>query len=59
VIRRKIVIAAAATVRISREPKFLGATTIDINLTIDRPKLSPEDEKRLMMESQRNNHASE
>jgi arylsulfatase len=29
-----------------------------LTLTIDRPKLSPEDEKRLM-EAQRNNHASE
>jgi len=30
-----------------------------ITLTIDRPKLTPEDEKRLMQESQRNNRASE
>jgi arylsulfatase len=30
-----------------------------LTLTIDRPKLTPEDEKKLMMESQRNNHMSE
>jgi hypothetical protein len=30
-----------------------------LTLTIDRPKLSPEDEKRLMIEGQRNNHTSE
>jgi arylsulfatase len=30
-----------------------------ITLTIDRPKLTPEDEKRLMQEGQRNNRASE
>ncbi len=30
-----------------------------LTLTIDRPKLTPEDEKRLMQESQRNNRASE
>jgi arylsulfatase len=38
--------------------EFTG--TIDkLTLSIDRPKLSPEDEKRLMEEGQRNNRASE
>ena len=30
-----------------------------LTLSIDRPKLTPEDEKRLMDEGQRNNRASE
>jgi len=30
-----------------------------ITLTIDRPKLTPEDERKLMQEAQRNNRASE
>jgi arylsulfatase A-like enzyme len=38
--------------------QFTG--TLDkLTLTIDRPKLTPEDEKRLIQESQRNNRASE
>ena len=38
--------------------KFTGKIN-KITLTIDRPKLTPEDEKRLMEEGQRNNRASE
>jgi hypothetical protein len=30
-----------------------------LTLTIDRPKLTPEDEKRLLADGQRNNKASE
>jgi len=41
------------------QPPFAFTGTIDkITLTIDRPKLTPDDEKRLM-EAQRNNKASE
>ena len=38
--------------------KFTGKIE-KITLTIDRPKLTPEDEKRLQQESQRNNRVSE
>jgi arylsulfatase len=38
--------------------KFTGKL-VKLTLTVDRPKLTPEDEKRLMQESQRNNRASE
>ncbi len=42
------------------QPPFDFTGTIDkITLTIDRPKLTPEDEKKLMQEAQRNNKASE
>jgi len=38
--------------------RFTGRLT-KLTLTIDRPKLAPEDEKRIMLEGQRNNRASE
>jgi hypothetical protein len=38
--------------------KFTGKLT-KLTLTVDRPKLSPADEKLLMEKSQRNNKASE
>lgn len=38
--------------------KFTGKLN-KLTLTIDRPKLTPEDEKRLMQESRRNNRVSE
>ena len=38
--------------------KFTGKLT-KLTLSIDRPKLTPEDEKRLMEEGQRNNKKSE
>jgi hypothetical protein len=38
--------------------RFTGKLT-KLTLTIDRPKLSPEDEQRLREEGQRNNRASE
>jgi hypothetical protein len=38
--------------------KFTGKLN-KLTLVIDRPKLTPADEKRLMEQSQRNNRASE
>jgi arylsulfatase len=40
-------------------PFAFTGTLAKLTLTIDRPKLTPADEKRLMEEGQRNNHASE
>jgi hypothetical protein len=44
--------------QIPSPPQKFGSKIDKITLTIDRPKLTPEDEKRLM-EAQRNNKASE
>ena len=53
---RKVRFAVLSRTQI-REFRFTG--NLDkLTLTIDRPKLSPEDEKRLG-EAQRNNHMSE
>jgi arylsulfatase len=42
------------------QPPFtLSAKLNKLTIKVDRPKLTPADEKRLMEESQRNNRASE